>query len=215
MTGIWFGCNARPLDTLTGFSGLPSSVSQLDMGAWGLEFQGFKSDRGRGEEDSSVRRSSEQRREAQRAPGRSPGPQEKPRSWHVRHSDSQGCRVRAGHWGNAERIEGGPPQRPCLSPATCARKGQGRTPLSGNLGQNCQLQAATVGGVLLGRYPKERCHEPHQPREQPWGTGLATVLMYKLGSLCHTPKGEKFPSSNVKLKIRHYMGASGSVKSAD
>ena len=155
MTGIWFGCNARPLDTLTGFSGLPSSVSQLDMGAWGLEFRGFTSDRGRGEEDSSVRRSSERRREAQRAPGRSPGPQEKPRSWHVRHSGSQGCRVWAGCWGNAERIERGPPQWPCLSPATCARKGRGCTPLSGNLGTELPVTSSHSWRGSFGKEPEE------------------------------------------------------------
>lgn len=42
-------------------------------------------------------------------------------------------RVKAGSWGNAERTGWGPGPWPCLSPATHARKGQGCTPLSGNM----------------------------------------------------------------------------------
>lgn len=66
-----------------------------------------------------------------------------------------------------------------------------------------------------GRVPEEGVLGTTGVSEWPWCMGLAALLVYKLGSFCCTPKGEKFPSLNVKLKIRRYMGASGSVKSAD
>ena len=127
---------------------------------------------------------------------------------------SWGPRVEAGSWRNAERTGWGPTPWPCLSrcPKSTGLHISWRKPE--DLDANCQKRSQLLG-VFLGRYLKKGSPELHPPWEQPWCTGLAAMLMYKLGSLCHTSKGEKFPSSNVKLKIRHYMGASRSVKSAD
>lgn len=202
-----FGHNLRPLNSLTGCS--QSALLSLPAGyegfqPWVLRFPEWQE---RGEEDGNVR-------ELRAEKGDPEAAWKNLRLAALRHYGSEGCRLAAGEMQRGQ--DGGPHPGPASPQPHVPRKDRTEYLSKETWGLRCQLsEAITVGGCLSGKVPEKGEPWTAPAWEQPWCTGLATMLMYKLGSLCHTSRGEKFPSSNVKLKIRHYMGASRSVKSAD